>query len=61
MQHESQLNLNYLIFNITLRNYIGKYLINLPLLITNMPFVRFDPLTSRMEANTPTIKSPHLL
>jgi hypothetical protein len=29
--------------------------------VDHTPFVKFDPLTSRMEVNTPTINPPHLL
>jgi hypothetical protein len=40
----------------------AKYSINLLLLTANTPFVKFDnPLTFKVKANTPTIKSTHLL
>jgi hypothetical protein len=46
---------------INLGTYYKEHSVNLPLLTINTPFVRFDTFTSRMEANTLTIKPPHLL
>jgi hypothetical protein len=53
---------NYFISGYSINgSHIGEYSVNLSLLTTNTLVVRFDPLMFGMEANTPTIKPPHLL